>query len=73
MQIPELGEPNIKFGTPVIPEAAAQPDIQAAEAIKGIGGELLRQFARDNGVSFPKQSRNRCNYSNQCSRICNTR
>ena len=58
--MPKLGaeEPEITLGTPVVPEAAAEPDVQAAEAIKGIGGELLRQFARDNGVSFPKQSRN---------------
>jgi hypothetical protein len=38
--LPDLGEeePEVTFGTPVVPEAAAEPDVKAAEAIKAIGG-----------------------------------
>jgi hypothetical protein len=50
--LPELGEPDVTFGTPVVPEAAAEADVQAAESIKVIARELLRQFAKENGVDI---------------------
>ena len=56
--LPELGEPETAFGTPVVPEATAEVDVKAAEAIKAIGGDELRKFAIDNNVNIKGLTQN---------------
>ena len=53
--LPELGvegEPNLTFGEPVVPEAEAKPDVAAAEAIRAVGGNELKIYARSHGVEI---------------------
>jgi hypothetical protein len=58
--IPKLGAgPEITLATSVLPEAEAEPDVTATEAIKVIGGEALKQFARDNGVNIKGLTQNK--------------
>jgi hypothetical protein len=52
------GEPDLQFGEPVVPEAAAKPDVAVAEALKYVGGDELKIYARSRGVNIKGLTRN---------------